>query len=751
MTFVPRLLWAAALVLYVATARAEAPASAPVTAVADAPATAPSKVPFKVSDAPVGFQAKELTHDDKGQTVTAIGDVELTQGDKIMRADKMVYHLDTDTVQAIGNVSLLDDQGDVHFAEYVQLTKDMKNGFVQGLLSLLADGSRFTAAEGLRENGTKTTMTDASYTSCHVCEADPHPLWQIKADKVVHDEADHSVHYKNARLEFDGIPLAFAPFFSHADPSVKRKSGFLRPDAGFSSRLGAFAQGGYYWSIAPNMDATLTVKPTTLEGTLVQGEWRERFANGRLDIDVSGAKSDRKEQDGTTTPNVWRGSIFADGLLDLSDTWRGGFDLQRVSDKEFLRLYDISSKNVLDSDIYAERLSGRDYTRVSMVTFEDVRLGIRPEQPDLLPMLETRFIGEPNSFLGGRWEVGGNLLGLSRQASGQDVQRGSFDAGWQRRDVFSSGLTSLLSFSGRGDYYRVQQSDAAVLNPALDPNTQEVRGMGVATAVLSYPLVKRLSDFQLMVEPLVGISASPQINENDTSIPNEDSIDTELDANNLFSDNRFTGIDRQEDGTRANYGVRVGGYGDNGRYAKAFLGESYRFQNDTDFPTGSGLENHSSDIVGEIDAGLSKYVNGDYRFQVDNNFTIRRHELQAVVGNDKISADTRYIYIDDIAGTGFIEPRQQVEFGGRYHFHTNWWATADTLTDMGDQPGLRKASLSLNYADECFSFTAEGVRNLLNDNSGDSGTVLLMRVGFKNIGEFSAPNIQLTNRDSTTP
>jgi hypothetical protein len=43
----------------------------------------------------------------------------------------------------------------------------------------------------------------------------------------------------------------------------------------------------------------------------------------------------------------------------------------------------------------------------------------------------------------------------------------------------------------------------------------------------------------------------------------------------------------------------------------------------------------------------------------------------------------------------------------------------------------------------------EGVRNLLQDNSGDSGTVLLMRVGFKNIGSFSAPNIQLTNRDTT--
>ena len=747
MRVVPCLIWALAVLLLAVSAWADPP----TMETAGAGNGLRVGNPFKPSNAPVGFEAKQLSHDDKAQTVTAIGDVELTQGDKILRADKMVYHLDTDTVQAIGNVSLLDDQGDVHFAEYVELSKDMKNGFVQGLLSLLADGSRFTAAEGRRENGVKTTMTDASYTACRVCEADPHPLWQIKADKVVHDETDHSVHYKNARLEFAGVPLAFAPIFSHADPTVKRKSGFLRPDAGFSSRLGAFAEGGYYWSISPNLDATLTVKPTTLEGTLMQGEWRERFVNGLLEMQLSGANSNRHEEDGTTTPHVWRGSIFANGLFDLSDTWRAGFDVQRVSDKEFLRLYDISSKNVLDSDVYAERFSGRDYTRMSMVTFEDVRLGPRPIQPDLLPMVETRFIGEPDSVFGGRLEAGGNLLGLSRQASSQDVQRMSLDAGWQRRDVFASGLVSLVRLSGRGDYYGVQQSDASKLNPLLDPNSQGFRGMGVGTAVLSYPMVKRLSDFQLMVEPLVGLSASPVISETSTKFPNEDSIDTELDANNLFSDNRFPGIDRQEDGARANYGLRVGGYGDNGRYAKGFLGQSFRFRKDAAFPDGSGLENHSSDVVGSVDLGLSKYVNGDYRFQVDNNFAIRRHELQAVVGNDKISADTRYIYIKDIAGTGFTEPRQQVEFGGRYHFNTHWWTTADTLTDMGEQPGLRKASFALNYSDECFSFTMEGVRNLLQDNSGDSGTVLLMRVGFKNIGSFSAPNIQLTNHDTTGP
>src|SRR4051812_20114440 len=55
-------------------------------------------------DAPVNFTAKTLSHDDEKQTVTATGDVELVQGDRILRADKMVYYLAEDRVTAMGNV-----------------------------------------------------------------------------------------------------------------------------------------------------------------------------------------------------------------------------------------------------------------------------------------------------------------------------------------------------------------------------------------------------------------------------------------------------------------------------------------------------------------------------------------------------------------------------------------------------------------------------------------------------------------------
>ncbi|MCE9507544.1 MAG: LPS assembly protein LptD [Alphaproteobacteria bacterium] len=697
------------------------------------------------SAAPVNFTAQSLLHDDEKQTVTAIGDVEMVQEAQILRADAVIYDLAQDRVTAIGNVSLLDEEGNLHFADYVELHNHMKEGLVQKLLTLLADGSRFTAEEAKRENnGIKTTMTNATYTVCKVCEMDPHPLWQIKASKVVHDADKKTVRYKDARLELLGVPMIYSPIFSHPDPTLKRKSGFLRPQYGWSKALGTHIRGGYYYDIAPDKDMTLQVEPTTLAGILTEGEWRQRFKNGQLKINASTANSSRKEEDGRVEDDKQRGHVTANGKFDINDKWRSGFDLARTTDKQYLRLYDISKENVLTNQVYAERFYGRDYSRISAFNFQDLRLGIRPDQPDIVPMAEHYMIGEPQSLWGGRWQAGISALGLNRQNDNQSMQRGSVDAGWERRGISSWGMETLLHLDGRGDFYAVENSDAALVNPALDRSPKTARGMATANLTSSYPLVKTVASRQAIIEPVAGISFSPNVSHTNDKIPNEDSIDTNFDSNNLFQQSRYPGIDRQEDGGRMNYGLKTGLYGDNGRYGKVFIGQSYRFSGDRTFPQGSGLEDRLSDVVGQVQAGLSDYLDADYRFRLDNQtLAARHHEIIAGGGNNKFRLNSRYFYTAGVAGTGFDEARQQIQMDGTYNITETWKFKAAGLVDIGNQPGLRNATTGFNYVDECFTFSVEGSRNVANEASGDNETKLLLRIGFKNIGEFSGPQISL--------
>jgi LPS-assembly protein len=765
---------------------------------ADPPPATPAAKMKSMRTTPVNFTANSLTHDDENQTVTAIGNVELVQGQQILRADKMVYYLDEDKVTAIGNVSLLDERGDVSFAEYVELKDQMKDGFIQGLLSLLADGSRFTAETAKRENnGMKTTMTDATYTPCKVCENDPHPLWQIKAGQIVHNEEDKTVDYKNAWLDFAGVPFLYSPIFWHPDPTEKQKSGFLRPQYGWSDDLGTHVQGGYYYAVAPDKDLTMQVEPTSLAGTILKGEWRERFDNGQLNIDGSAADSNRDIEDGTISSDRVRGNIFANGLFDINNEWRSGFDLQRASDKQYLNYYDISnntaasyqqaapasastqntpmsagaqntnaanswfnnsnensnvlnnnySGGVLTSDVYAERFAGRDYSRISAMSFDDLRVGIEPPQPDIIPMMEHTMIGEPNALWGGRWELGASALGLYQDADYQNEQRGSLSAGWERRGTSTSGFSNVVSLNGRSDFYGVQSSDLA-LNSG--ENNTIARGMATAGMISSYPLIKPLDNGQVIVEPVAGINISPEVGGKNSEIPDEDSQDVQLDVDNLFQPNRYPGIDRQEDGGRANYGIRTGLYGDDGKYGRIFLGESYRLYGASLYPEGSGLETRRSDIVGQVKLGLSKYLDADYRVQLDSDtLAVRRHELQAGGGDDRFRLNVRYFYLAPVAGLtpvneinatdapDFNDIRQQIETDGSYNLTSTWRLHAADLVDLGVQPGLRSATTGIEYTNECFSYGLEGSRIIADTVSGDNQTTIMLHIAFRGLGEFS--------------
>ncbi len=725
---------------------------------------------------PVHFTAKTLSHDDENQSVTAIGNVELVQGQQILRADKMVYYLSEDKVTAIGNVSLLDEKGDVHFAQYAELHDQMKEGFIQGLLSMLADGSRFTAEEAKRENGgMKTVMTDATYTACKVCENDPHPLWQIKADQITHNAEDKSIDYKNAFLDLDGVPIFYSPIFSHPDPTEKQKSGFLRPQYGWSTNLGTHAELGYYYAVAPDKDATFQLEPTTLAGTVFKGEWRERFDNGQLNIDGTTVNSNRSDIDGTIIPNRQRGSIFANGLFDINNEWRTGFDLQRASDKEYLGFYDLytapsqsdtslRNNGVLTSDVYAERFDGRDYSLISAMGFQDLRLNTTTDQPDILPMAQHTMYGEPNALWGGRWEANTSAMELLRNTNEQNMQRGSVDLGWERRGTSESGFSNMVALDGRTDLYNVQNLEAAQTDPALNQNPNTARGIVTGSAVSSYPLVKAMDDAQAIIEPIAGINISPKVNGKNNQIPNEDSADVQLDADNLFQPNRYPGLDREEDGGRLNYGIRSGLYGDNGKYGKIFLGESYRLYGDPMYPAGSGLENRRSDIIGQIKLGLSKYLDADYRVQMDSStLAARRHEVQAGGGDDRFRLNLRYFFLKPVEGlmpaaeaattpvTGadFIDTRQQVEMDGTYNITKTWKFHASELYDLGNQPGLRNATSGIDYVDECFTLGIEGSRNVANAVSGENDTRIMFRIGFKGLGEFS-PGIGI-NRTTTPP
>ena len=231
------------------------------------------------------------------------------------------------------------------------------------------------------------------YSPCELCpdEPDRAPLWQIKAAKVIHDSETQTIEYRDAVLEFFGVPIAYTPIFFHPDPTVKRRTGLLAPIFRSSSELGLQATTPFFWNIAPNRDATISPRFTSKEGIVMAGEYRALTEAGGYEFDGSITYVDeRDDANRTTGDQEIRGHIRGDGRFDIDRQWRWGFDLFRSTDDTYLQRYDISKLDTLTSSLFLEGFNGRNYASAKSFLFQDLREEVSDEQvPIVAPLLEA--------------------------------------------------------------------------------------------------------------------------------------------------------------------------------------------------------------------------------------------------------------------------------------------------------------------------------------------------------------------------
>ena len=153
-------------------------------------------------------------------------------------------------------------------------------------------------------------------------------------------------------------------------------------------------------------------------------------------------------------------------------------------------------------------------------------------------------LGEPDSVLGGRWSLDLGLVGLQR-SEGQDTQRASVEAGWQREFMADTGFITTVSGTLRSDAYYVTDFVQGNDPTAQSTENTELRLFPQGQVTVRYPVARQIGSVQHVVEPIVSLTTSPVLKDQE-DIPNEDSQDIELNPTNLFRANRFPGVDRLE-------------------------------------------------------------------------------------------------------------------------------------------------------------------------------------------------------------
>jgi LPS-assembly protein len=198
-------------------------------------ATAPAEAAAAANDGQMLVQAVEVDYDYNNQRVSAVGNVQMFYNGTSVEADKVIYDQKTKRLHAEGNIRMTDADGKITYANIMDLSDDYRDGSSIRCASTPPTQTRMAATRADRSSGNYTVFENGVYTACAPCKDDPKkpPLWQVKGARIIHDQTEKMLYFENAQLEFFGVPMAYLPYFSTPDPTVKRKTGFLMP--GFST------------------------------------------------------------------------------------------------------------------------------------------------------------------------------------------------------------------------------------------------------------------------------------------------------------------------------------------------------------------------------------------------------------------------------------------------------------------------------------------------------------------------------------
>jgi LPS-assembly protein len=212
------------------------------------------------------------------------GQVQIQYGPYTLYADEITYNRDTGDAIADGHVLLEGTTNNEHLrathGTYNTRTETGKFENVVGTIGLGEPQKRLvlTSQNPFYFTGKFVEKTGPDHYIVHggtvtTCQL-PRPKWQFSASRVTVDVAGDAKIY-NSTFRIGGVPILFLPFATH--PVVpQRKSGFLVPTIGNSSRKGLVFGESVYWVMNRTMDLQAGTEYFSKRGWAPQGEFRAR-------------------------------------------------------------------------------------------------------------------------------------------------------------------------------------------------------------------------------------------------------------------------------------------------------------------------------------------------------------------------------------------------------------------------------------------------------------------------------------------
>jgi len=525
--------------------------------------------------------------------------------------DNFVFDINNEIISS-DKTNIIDKNNNEYEFEEVKI--DLKNNAIAGKeLKVNFMDSYFgnpnndpiLKGRGATSDEDKTKIYKAAFTTCNT-ENKKCPGWELQSEEFVHDKNNKVFEYKNSWLKVFDKKIFYFPFFSHPDPTVKRKSGFLTPVYGSSNKFGSWMNIPYFKVINDEKDLTFNPRIYADDKFILQSEYRQVFEKSNLISDFS-FNNDGKNSNTHLFTKI-------DG--DLDSNTKFNFKYQDVSNDDYLKIHSLSSssplienESLLTTQLnIAKNIDENTHLDTNFTVYEDLSKMDSDRFQYILPNFTyTKNIAIPNNY-------NGNFKFISSGFQ-KNYDTNKYESLLINDFLFES--NNIISETGLLSNYDllIKNFNSYTENSSSYTEKEDYEIFGSLLLKTSFPLKKVNEYSKNYLKPIMAIRYSP----NNTK--NISDKDIRLDYNNIFSLNRIGSNEIVEGGKSISLGLEYEKRNLQDKKIISFnIANSISDKKNDNLPTKSTLNKTRSDFVGNLSYSPNDILNFDYNFSYDKNF-----------------------------------------------------------------------------------------------------------------------------------
>ena len=559
-----------------------------------------------------------------------LAEFELLIKEEILKGEKIEI---TTNNQKANSDKFFFSTGFFNLKENKFLAKDVNMKFHKTLFNNSKNDPRINAVSIIGDEN-NSFFKKGVFTTCE--QNEKCPPWKIRSDEIHHDKVKKQIIYKNAWLDVYDVPILYLPKFFHPDPSVKRQSGFLRPEIGSSQTLGSSVYTPYFFIVSEDKD--MTIKPRFFSDNkfILQNEYRQKTKNSFTIADFSFAKG---HSSNTEDKNDNRSHFFSNSKidLDLKEFSNSVLEInyEKTSNDNYLKLFNLDSPLLFD---------GLD------VLESKIQLNLEHQNYDFstsFEMYET--LDGANSD---RYEYILPTYNFSKNFNIENLNGGlNFNSNGNNTlnltNVVTSVVTNDLNYTSYYNYFdNGIKSNYGVYLKNINskgknnPKYKSTLNSELASAYIfntSLPLTKNTKKTFNTLEPKLSIRISPN------DMKNNNNLERKVDMNNIYNINRLDMNNSYEGGESLTVGfdfkkekvTTKNKANEIEDYFEFRMATIFRNKHEKNIPITSTLNKKQSNVFGQLNYKPTKNFSLDYDFSLNNNLsTFEYNSLNAKINHN---------------------------------------------------------------------------------------------------------------------